>query len=129
MEDGKSFMEQVRHDLQQIQFRYGTTAEEKTSPEVQSETKKYIAKEDEEDTESRQLSELIVAESNKVADGKSEKPHEGEIVVTSYRLNPKSHKEPVRQVPIIFSCSLSNKWNMASLKQLDFRKILTGTTK
>lgn len=102
VEDGKDFMEQVRDDLQQIQFRYGTIAEEKTSPEVLSETTKYIAKEDDEDNESRQLSELLT-ESNKVAIGKTEKPHEGEIVVTSYRLNPKSPNEPVRQSPIILT--------------------------
>ncbi len=90
-------MEQVRYDLQRIQFRYGTSAEEnKASPEVLSETTKYMTKEDEEDTESRQLSELV-APPNKVAE--IEKPHEGEIVVTSYRLNPKSANEPVHQVP------------------------------
>jgi len=92
-------MEQVRYDLQRIQFRYGATADDKASPEVPSETTKYITKEDEEDAESRQLSELVAA-SNKVAVAEIEKPHEGEIVVTSYIQNPKPVNEPVHQVPI-----------------------------
>ncbi|XP_046639907.1 uncharacterized protein LOC124321033 [Daphnia pulicaria] len=97
VEDGQEFMEQVRYDLQRIQFRYGTDDNKATSPEVLSETTKYLTKEDEEDTESRQLSELVAPPANKVA--KIDKPHEGEIVVTSYRLNPKSAIEPVHQVP------------------------------
>lgn len=90
-------MEQVRYDLQRIQFRYGTDDNKAANPEVLSETTKYLTKEDEEDTESRQLSELVAPPANKVA--KIEKPHEGEIVVTSYRLNPKSAIEPVHKVP------------------------------
>lgn len=92
-------MEQVRYDLQRIQFRYGTSADDNkaANPKVLSETTKYMTKEDEEDPESRQLSELVAPTANKVAE--IEKPHEGEIVVTSYRLNPKSAIEPVHQVP------------------------------
>jgi hypothetical protein len=90
-------MEQVRYDLQRIQFRYGTDDNKAASPQVLSETTKYLTKEDEEDPESRQLSELVAPPANKVAE--IEKPHEGEIVVTSYRLNPKSAIEPVHQAP------------------------------
>ncbi|EFX74242.1 hypothetical protein DAPPUDRAFT_252076 [Daphnia pulex] len=97
VEDGQEFMEQVRYDLQRIQFRYGSDDNNAANPEVLSETTKYLTKEDEEDPESRQLSELVAPPANKVAE--IEKPHEGEIVVTSYRLNPKSAIEPVHQVP------------------------------
>ncbi len=100
-EDGKDFMEEVRYDLHQIQMRYGTAAE-KVSSEVMSasdRTKYNPPKEEDQDDESRQLSEL--AAKNKVgAVLEGEKPHEGEIVVTSYRPKNKSQDEPVRPIKV-----------------------------
>lgn len=87
-EDGKEFMEEVRYDLHQIQLRYGTV----TDKTVSDKTAKFIQKEEENDDESHQLSEL--AHVNKLAPLEiNGKPHEGEIVVTTYDPKNKSKNE------------------------------------
>ena len=102
VEDGKDFMEEVRYDLRQIQMRYGTIGE-KASYEVPSNDRtKYVpSKGEEQDDEIRQLSELTTTNKVAVAALEGEKPHGGEIVVTSYRPKNKSLVEPVRPIKVI----------------------------
>lgn len=92
-EDGRDFMEEVRYDLHQIQLRYGTVTDK--TDVVSDKATKHIPKEEEEeedDDESRQLSEL--ARVNKLAPLEmNEKPHAGQIVVTTYDPKNKSKNE------------------------------------
>ncbi|KAI9557268.1 hypothetical protein GHT06_017091 [Daphnia sinensis] len=90
--EGKEFMQQVQHDLHQIQLRYGTNAD-KTSTTVSPENTKKIPNENEEDNESQQLTELLTP-SNKALSVEGQKSHKGEIVVTSYDPVPKASNEP-----------------------------------
>lgn len=90
-DDGREFMEEVRYDLHQIQLRYGTVTDK---TDVTADRTKYIPKTEENDDESRQLSELM--EVDKIVALEGERPaHEGEIVVTSYDPKNMPHKQPV----------------------------------
>lgn len=90
VQDGKDFLDEVRHDLHQIQLRYGTSVE-KPNFERASNRAEYFSNKDESNEDSRQLAEL--AGTSKV---EADKPHEGEIVVTSYRTSNRSQDQPLR---------------------------------